>query len=50
MYTDGKSILTVTQDSEYKNIDVFVLELNQTDEDKVSQYVTYRYHTMKRRA
>jgi|JI6StandDraft_1071083.scaffolds.fasta_scaffold05551_4 hypothetical protein len=49
MYADGKSELSVAQSSEYKNIEVFRLELKEPADEYVSQTVTHRYHTMKRK-
>lgn len=37
------------QGSEYKNIEVFRLELKEAAEEYVSQTVTHRYQTMKRK-
>lgn len=48
MYSDGKAVLTVTQGSQYKNIDIINLEFIEEPEEYVQQTVAHRYHTLKR--
>lgn len=49
MYSDGKAQLTITQGSEYKNVDIINLEFHEQLEEYVQQTVAHRYHTIKRR-
>lgn len=50
MYSEGKAILTVTQGSEYKNIEIINLEFIEEPEEYVQQAVAHRYQTIKRKS
>lgn len=50
MFADGKAELSIVQSSEYKNIEVFKLDLKEPDDDYATQTITHRYFTMKRKA
>lgn len=48
IYSDGKSKLCLNYSSEFKNIEILHLDLNQENDEKIEEIIKFRYQTLRK--
>lgn len=48
IYSDGKSKLSLSYSSEFKNIEILHLDLNQENDEKLEEIIKFKYQTLRK--